>query len=197
MRLRTLASLIIALLCSLLLLACGGRSPSATFYTLEAVHDNAEVSAGGSEPVVIGLRQVVLPPVINRPQIVLIEDEQVKLLEFQRWSEPLDAAMLRLLGDGLRIRLRSPSILTYPWPVTFKPEKTVTVRVSRFNGLPGKAVELSGVWLIDQPGGDQPVRIEPFQIIEPVAGNSYADLVRAHAAALDRLTEQLASDLEK
>jgi uncharacterized lipoprotein YmbA len=191
---RMLVAPILALVLLLLLIACG-RSPSANLYTLEAAHSGMVSSTGEGAAFSLGLRQVILPPVLKRPQIVLIEAERVTPLEFHRWSEPLDAAMARILSIDLRARLNSSSVLSYPWPSSFKPEQTLTIKIARFNGLPGKSVELTGVWLLSREEGGQPVRTERFHIVEQVAGTDYSALVRAHSTAVNRLADQLAEAL--
>lgn len=182
---------------SLLMFLSGcGRSPTPTFYTLEEVQDAAESS--GLEPLsnYLGIRQVILPNVLKRPQLVLIENEQVVPLELHRWSEPLDAAMLRIIASGLRSRFNSSTILAYPWPLQFNPAQTLTINVTRFNGLPGKNVILSGVWTLSSVEGKEPLRTERFHFVSTVEGNDYSALVRAHSAALNQFINQLSKVLK-
>ncbi len=193
MRPRVFIALLFVL--TLLLLVACGRSPMATLYTLETAHIAPEQPLSEQDGISLGLRQVTLPPVLKRPQIVLIENEKVTPLEYHRWSEPLDVAMSRILSYELRDKLNSASILSYPWPSAFKPEQTLTIKVTRFNGLPEKTVELTGVWLLSQKEDEQPVRTERFKIVEQVAGSDYSALVRAHSVALNQLAEQLAKAL--
>lgn len=181
---------------TLLMLVSGcGRSPTPSFYTLEEIH--VAVSPPGLELPAnnLGVRQVVLPNVLKRSQLVLIDNEQVEPLELHRWSEPLDAAMLRIVASGLRSRLDSSTILAYPWPKQFDPAQTLTINVTRFNGLPGKDVELSGVWTLSSVDGQEPLRTERFHLMSSVEGNDYSALVRAHSAALDQFINQLAESL--
>lgn len=191
---RMFAAPLFVLVLTILLTACG-RSPSATFYTLESAHFETAQSASNLEGLSLGLRQVTLPPVLKRPQIVLIYDHKVEPLEFHRWSEPLDAAMSRILSYELRSRLNLSSVLPYPWPSSFKPQQTLTINVAHFNGLPNQSVELSGVWLLSQEETGQTVRTERFHIVEKVEGGDYYALVRAHSVALKQLAGQLADAL--
>ena len=191
---RMFAAPLFVLVLALLLSACG-RSPSATFYTLESAHTETVQSSDDMDELSLGLRQVTLPPVLKRPQIVLIYDHKVDPLEFHRWSEPLDTAMLRILSNELRSRLNLSSVLPYPWPSAFKPQQTLTINVAHFNGLPDQSVELSGVWLLSQEGAGQTIRTERFHIVEKVEGSDYYALVRAHSVALKQLAGQLAAAL--
>ena len=185
-----------ALLLSLLLVLPGcGRSPSPTLYTLETPRSDTAQPTKMAESYTLGLRKIALPAVLKRPQIVLIENEQVKALELHRWSEPLDAAILRIMASELRVRLDTASILPYPWPNKFNPEQTLTVSVTHFSGLPGKEVELSGVWILTTVDGRHPLKTEQFSFVEKVEGNNYSDLVRAHASALNQLIAQVANSL--
>lgn len=185
------------LMASLLILTGCGHSPSANLFTLELSQPPVVPPTFERSDLVIGLRQVDLPPLLNRPQIVLIDGEKVRALELHRWSEPLDEAMLRILAIELRKRLNSSAILSYPWPSTFKPQQMVTIKVDRFNGLPGKHVELAGVLLITQNGDSPTMRTERFHLAAEVDGTGYPELVRAHSAALGQLAEQLVIELKK
>ncbi len=194
MLLRTIFAPLFVSLVLVLITGCG-RSPTASLYTLEFSHTRMEQSANDPDAISLGLRQVMLPPVLNKPQIVLIENEKVQALEYHRWSEPLDVAMLRILSYELRDEFNSSSILSYPWPSAFKPKQVLTINVARFNGLPGQSVELSGVWVLSDELASQTVRTERFQIIEKVEGDDYSALVRAHSVALKKFAAQLADAL--
>ena len=131
----------------LLILSGCGRSPSSMYYTLDSPHAGTTLSNKGIESLTLGLRQVSLPGVLKQPQLVLIENQQVKQLEFHRWSEPLDAAILRIMASELRTRLNSSSILSYPWPKEFNPAQTLTITVERFSGLPQQGSRV--FWRLD------------------------------------------------
>ncbi len=178
-----------------LMLSGCGRSPSPMYYTLEASNTGTAQSVELPESFTLGLRQVSLPSVLKQPQLVLINNEQVKPLEFHRWSEPLDAAILRVVSTELRSRLNTASILSYPWPAAFDPAQTLTINVTHFSGLPGEEVELAGVWILSNMGGSPALITERFHFIEKVVGTDYPALVRAHSGALDQFVNQLAVTL--
>lgn len=188
---RFLSYLLLSVVVALFLTACGGHSPLPTLYRLEANQVARDVQPGSA--VALGIRQVSLPEVIRRPQLVMIDQEKVVPLEFHRWSEPLGSALQRVLAENLRLELNSPMIFGYPWPRAFKPQRTLSVSVTHFHGQPGGELVLRGVWLLQGNQSSESPLTERFQIAIPVNGESYSDLVRAHSRAVSLLAQQIAS----
>jgi uncharacterized lipoprotein YmbA len=181
----------------MLLSGCLSRSPSPSLYTLEAIPD---VSAAKKDIVAnlsLGIRQLTLPAIIQRPQIVLIEEERVLPLEQHRWSAPLETSMTQVLTEDLRSVLKTSSVLGYPWPPVFKPDYTLSISVSRFDGLPGGEVVLSGIYFLERTDAAKALLTDRFHIVEKVNGSDYAALVRGHSAAVSRLAQQIAELVTK
>ena len=182
-----------ALICSLMILSgCLGRSPTPSLYTLEAMPaaPTAKKELGAS--LSLGIRQLTLPAIIQRPQIVLVEEERVVALELHRWSAPLETTMTLVLSEDLQGLLKTSSVLGYPWPTVFKPDYSLSISVSRFDGLPGGEVVLSGIYFLEGSDAAKNLLTDRFHIVEKVNGSDYAALVRGHSAALSRLAQQIA-----
>src|SRR5206468_2040571 len=81
---------------SLTLLAGCGSSPDTRFYTLATVPPITKTADRSSTPQVgVGIRSVVLPADLDRPQIVTrTGPNTVHLAEFDRWSSPLRASVV-------------------------------------------------------------------------------------------------------
>jgi uncharacterized lipoprotein YmbA len=197
MNVRSFLYLYVLLGTLLCLAGCLGTSPSPSLYILEAERPSVELPATSGHSLSLGIRQVTLPAVIERPQIVLIEDERVTPLELHRWSVPLDSGIKQVLTENLRGLINTASILSYPWSPQFKPDYSLSIFVSRFDGLPGGDVALTGLYLLERTDASQPLRTENFHIVVKVPGDDYAALVRGHSSAVSRLARQIAAALVK
>ncbi len=176
---------------------CLSRSPSPSLYTLEAIPALPTAKKEFVATLSLGIRQLTLPAIIQRPQIVLIEKERVQTLELHRWSAPLETTMSQVLTEDLRSILKTSSVLGYPWPPVFMPDYTLSIAVSRFDGLPDREVVLSGIYFLERTDASKTLLTDRFHIVEKVNGSDYAALVRGHSVAVSRLAQQIAELVTK
>jgi len=98
------------------------NSPNARFYNLCAVGKQANIKLDAKD-FIIGVGPVKIPEYLNRPQMVTVnKDKTITFAEFNRWAEPLDFALERIINEDLAIMLDGATIETFPW------ERTVTVK---------------------------------------------------------------------
>ena len=101
--------LLVALIGLLALSACGASKPS-QFYVLNALSPSElsreTISVGSG--LAIGLAPVNMPEYLDRPEIISRGGgNQLELGQFDRWAEPLNRNIERVVvveGDGSRIR---------------------------------------------------------------------------------------------
>jgi len=173
------------------------RSPSPRFYTLSSVPDQVSTaSAGRLSGVVVGLGPLKMADYLDQSQIVTRRgDNQVVKDEFHRWAGPLKNNLLNVLADNIGALLGSPEVYTFPWrqavPLTYQ----VTVDVIRLDGYIGDRAELEARWSIFQGQDKKLVKTTRSQIVEPVAGPDYQDLVAAQSRAVGRLSREIVQAL--
>ncbi len=93
--------------------AITGESPPTQFYILPSL--TSKVIPIQSFKHVIGVRPIVLPLYLDRPQIVTIMGEgKIKLADLHRWAEPLSAGINRVITAGLTARLPNSHIASAP-----------------------------------------------------------------------------------
>ncbi len=115
-----------------LLSACSS-APENHYYTLFSVPPKA-LSAGPQWLV----SNVRLPAILDRPQLVERTGAgTVDIHEFERWAEPLDQAVPRILNEDLPIPASSSS--------TYQP-KRLSVEFDRFVAGTDDEVSLAGSW---------------------------------------------------
>ena len=181
------------LACVVLLAGCTGTSPRPSFWQLEPV---AGMPAGWkADAPAVFLGAVGIPRYLDRPEGIERRDpSRLTPLTFDRWAEPLEDAVNRLLAEELARRLASERVVSYPVTARFPVDYHVVVDLDRLDGRPADAVQLVGRWsVLDGIGGAalatarEDIRVE--------AGEGTAGLVRAHEQALGELAARIVAGI--
>jgi uncharacterized lipoprotein YmbA len=110
-----------------------GSSPNSTFYAL--VPTGAEAAAGApSAPRSIKVRRITIPGYLDRPEIVRkVVDYRLGIAPNERWGEPLDEMLGRVVAQDLESRLPGSSVFSESGSITTDPQATVEVDIRRFD----------------------------------------------------------------
>lgn len=152
---------------SCLLFICGcvsvKHSPGARFFVLRAVAEQTASRTGVSSRL-IGTLPAELPDHLVRSQMVTwTSDSEVRLDEFNRWAEPLNVGVTRVVRENLAILLPEARFIEFPWRTADPVRCRVQVQVG-FLGLQADGtVKLEGSWALLPPVDDEPLRMEPFE----------------------------------
>lgn len=180
--------------CSLLLSACfSGRSPNSSFYMLEQLAQN-KIS---DKKISILVEQIKLPELIDRPQIVLKEENspQISISEFNRWGEPLSNVIRQTLIGNLSTYLPNAFIKPDNYDTSGKFDYTLLVEVNKFIGEKNNAVYLDVWWTVKNSKGKIIAREK--STFETFMEKDYASYVEAQSYNLDELSIKIAKLLEK
>ncbi len=105
-------------------------SPEPTFYALAPTHGASQPAA----PRTIRVSRPGLAGYLDRPEIVRrIVDFRLGVASNERWGEPLDAMLGRVLAEDVEQRLPGSSVYTEDGAITAAPEATVEVDVREFD----------------------------------------------------------------
>lgn len=192
----TCRSLSPVLFCILIFTAagCWTTGPS-RFYVLNAL---ASPEAGtGLDPtrpgIAVGVGPVKIPEYLDRLQIVTRSTmSSLQLAEFERWAEPLDKSIPRILAENLSALLGSDQVAIHPWPNALQVEYQVVVEVNRLDGTLGQNALLDARWTLLADKGKRIVLRKNSTISEPVSGGSHEGLVLAQSRTLARLAQEIA-----
>jgi uncharacterized lipoprotein YmbA len=111
--------------------------------------------------------------------------------EFNRWAEPLNENISRVVADDLSVLLGSAEVAT-TLPADSKPAYQVSIHVERFDSVPGKSAKIEAVWAIRKlPAG--PALSGHTIELEPVKGNNDEALAAAHSRAIAKLSADIAA----
>mgnify|MGYP001819257879 CR=1 FL=1 len=138
-------------LCFLVLAACGS-SPAVHYFTLESAGDYVAHDDDGSPILTVGTLR--LPEYLNRSQYVsrgsgseIVDDD------LNRWAEPLDDAIHRVLATNLDILLDTVVVIAYPSTVVAHTDYRLIGRIDHFISDPNGIVVLRVQWGITDPNG--------------------------------------------
>lgn len=194
----------------LLLSGClelGGVSPPSRFYLLTpggetraAATDLAPDGGPGVGPADLGLADLGLgvgpiriPAYLDRPQIVTRSGANgLELAPFDRWGEPLQESVARVLATELARRLGTERVQRHPWRDAESVQVAVEVDVLRFDGPLGGPVTLEVRWTL-RAGGESVQHAS--HITEVGDGGGYAEQAAAMSRALATLAREIASEV--
>ncbi len=160
---------------------CGG-GPENRYYVLSAVPP-----AQPAPPVRAGfsIASVHLPGLLDRPQLVLRTGTgTVDIRELDRWAEPLDQMVPRILAQDLALRGASAPAV---------PRRRVFVAIDEFMADAAGNARLSGRWWSLADDQDPSTKRErPFELVTPSTSGTGAEI----AMALSTLLGMLADDID-
>lgn len=165
------------------LLAGCAATPENRYYTLSA--EPGPVTAHAPR---LTVAQVRLPGMTDRPQLVVRTGAQtVDIREFDRWAEPLDQLVPRILAQDLSAREGRQN--------GEAPEQRLFVVVDDFAADDAGGSHLVGRWWTLAPGQTADRRRErPFALARPTGAMDGAQIAAAMSALLGMLADDLVRD---
>lgn len=154
-------------------------------------------ASAGSNTLQIGVGPIMVPEYLDRTNIVRrFAANRIAISEFEWWAEPLDASLMRVLGDNIAARLGTAAVLRYPWPLLMKPAYAVAISFSRFDIVEPDRVQLSARWIIRAGQPQRALVTRESNIEKTPAGPSTADAVTALSQTLDDLSAEIAAAIQ-
>lgn len=179
----------------ILLAGCASTSPPTQFYVLAGGAPTTQGSTVTLPPeVAIGIGPVKIPAMLDRPQIVTrSENHRVNVADFHRWAGELSGNMMRVIAGRVLQQLGTDQVFMHPWPGRQKVDYQVRVDVFQFDGVLGKEVVLKGTYTLLNRARQSSTR--SFEIVGPVTGSSYSDLVVAMGGLVTELSDQIIQEI--
>ena len=129
---------------------------------------------------------------VDRPQITIrVGPNRVAVDEFNRWAEPLNQNIARVVAANLATMLGTPRVASSPL-ANFNPDYRVAINIQQFESVPGGSVTVEALWVVLKPAGSVSLSGQTVAS-EPVSGNDYDALVAAHSRALAKVSADIAA----
>lgn len=174
-----------------------GSSPTPRFYTLHAV---AKAESGQkinlATNVIIGISPVKIPEYQDRPQIVTRDKKgMLTFAQFDRWGEPLDAALTRLMIENISIMLPPATVETFPCDPAVPVKYQVIADVLQLESRLDQDLVFTAQWTIINVQEKKMMVTKKSEFRQPINPRNYAGLTEALSAACASLSAEIAASL--
>jgi uncharacterized protein len=180
-----------ALIIGFILSACT-TSPAVQYYILEPLSTPAPATVENHGRRTIGIGPLTVPALLESKKIVTrLTDNTVQLAQFHQWASSLQDNLLQTLTRNLSILQPDAVVRAYPWSVYGSVDLQVIIDIVRFDGSPGKSVDLEVDWTIKNEKTNNVLKTGHSVINQPCTSTSYPDTVHALSRVLGKLSEEL------
>ncbi len=172
--------------------ACTPGQPT-RFYTLATTTEPTLVAHSG-QGLVIGLGPVTVPQYLDRPDIVTREgDNQMRLSDLHKWSEPLEPLLTRIMSEDLYALLDANDVIPLPQRTDIPLDRVVAIDIGRFDADDSGAVVLDARWRIYR-GDGQTLLASGRSIVREQGAPipDYDAIAAAMSRAVGKATEEIA-----
>jgi uncharacterized lipoprotein YmbA len=185
----------------LLLIGClgPGKSTPTRFYVLTSVYSGKAKPAPVADlkDAAIGVGPVRIAGKLDRPQIVTGSGgNEIQLSGYSEWGDSLGAGFSRVLAENLSYLHNTENVAIFPWLQATQTDYQVTVDVTDFIGTPGGDVLLRAWWTIFGENGRTELLRRYANLVEPVAGDDIAAMVKVQSRTLEALSRQIAEAIK-
>jgi uncharacterized lipoprotein YmbA len=128
------------------LLSGCGSTPRSDYYVLSA---DAPGQPGTSGPA-IGVGPVTVPEYLKRgPMVINRDTHRLTLAEFDRWAEPLDFGIRRVVSVNLAVLLDTQEVQNFPWRRDTPPRFGISISVAQFSVKDTEAILIAEWSILD------------------------------------------------
>lgn len=183
----------LACLGMVLCLAACGSSPPNQYYRLTP---QANPTTTGEQPA-LGVGPVSIPDYLRRSGMVYAgEGNQLLIAEQERWAEPLDEGIKRVVALNLARLLHTDNLRLFPWQLNDIPDYAIKLAVLELHTEQGDAV-LVVDWVIERPAANASVARHISRLRHPLPPGPIrpVDLAPAYSALFYQLSEKIAASI--
>jgi uncharacterized lipoprotein YmbA len=155
-------------------------------------------AASGQSDLALGVGPVHLASYLAVPEIqVRASATEVRRGGVDRWAEPLEEGIARVLAQDLSAILGTREVVLFPWYAEQRPACQVQLSVRRFELEPDGSGLLEARYEVTDLVGRTPHVVRDVELRRPAAGSDTAASVAALSEALAALAEQIAADVRR
>ena len=182
-----------------LLIGLGGCATSAPsrFYVLSAIPPSTVPEREDRRDLSILLASVTLPGHLERRQMVSRPSpNELEIAEFDRWAEPLEENVLRVLAENLSLLLGTNRVATFPRAQSDDVNYRVAVNVIRLDGKPGEKAALVARWTVHGDRNASALRVMKSSFVETIPTSNFGTVAAAQSKMLADLSREIAAAIE-
>lgn len=184
------AGLSIVLLIAAATAGCGSTPPTRHFL-LESVIVPADASSG----LRIGISELEVSQYLLAPQLQQRPGPNVlERAAFERWAEPMDDGVERVLLLDLAAAAGTGSVRLAPWPRDWVPDWELKVRIERLDAG-SEGATLVAIWSFQDGTRSRPASDRITRLSIPRSGNDGAALAADLSALLGEFARRVSAEL--
>jgi uncharacterized lipoprotein YmbA len=177
-----------------LVLAGCGSSPRSNYYLLSPLAAHAPA---GQSPA-LGVGPVEIPEYLDRNGLVYLSGaNRLQVAGSERWAEPLEDGVRRVVGLNLASLLDTENLSYFPWPAAHAPDYAVRVNVLALEADDRQAT-LIAKWLLHRPATGEPVARRMSRLQRPLPDGRWRaeQVAPAYSALLFQLSRLIAAAID-
>lgn len=187
----------IALAATLLLTACTVFKPVKDDPVRHLLEPSINARSLTSARPAVAIARPSLPPYLERSELVTrTGDGKLEIHEKDLWSEPLDAAISRVVADNLRRLTGSTNIQPAGNFITRDYSSLVEIRIERFDPQTDGSLLLECTWKL-QPVDGKDSSPKVFRTTVPLTSGSTPGDMSARITAMNHALARLSSAIHK
>lgn len=142
----------------------------------------------------IGIGPIVVPEYLLRLEIQSrVDGTRLVPSLTERWGEPLDRGLERVLSVDLKRALGAERIVLHPWYATESPDVQVRIVFTRFERADAGKVIVRASWSVRRTGSDAPPVERETNLERETNGEDGASAALALSLALADLSSEIAA----
>ena len=187
----------IYLLSLLFIYGCASKSPN--YYVLNSLQSGAPSAekAKAENDLTIGVGPVKIPAYLDRPEMATRSaPDSLQFAEFDKWAEPLERNLTRVIAENLAILLSTNRVGVFPWLNSAQVQYQVTVDITQLERMPDGKVILAARWNILGDQGENMLVIESSRFSIPIESAGYGAMASAESRAVEALRREIATAIK-
>lgn len=184
---------IAALTVAVTLLAACGSTPPSRYYMLSA----DAMTPPSQDGMLVGIGPITVPDYLkNRGMILGREGNRLEISEYERWAEPLESGITRVLVLNLASLLDTRQMTVFPWRSDAVPDYSVSVGMVQFTARQDDAL-LVASWTVQRPHSRELVQKSLTRHSLPIKSRDPNALADVYSALLLKLSEDIANAIQQ
>ena len=177
----------------------GSQTPPTRYFVLNSLYtaENKKQPVAELKDAIVVIGPLTLTQVLDRPQIIIRQsDNEIRVSDLDRWAEPLQENLTRVVVDNLAVLLSSGSVIRFPPARTIPVTYQIIIEVTRFDGNPKEQVMLRARWTILGDKGDS-VLLEQESVLNELSnGDTTAEMVSAQSRLVAKFSREIAEAIK-
>ena len=177
----------------------GSQTPPTRYFVLNSLHtaENKKQPVTELKGAIVVVGPLTLTQVLDRPQILIRQsNNEIRVSDLDRWAEPLQENLIRVVVDNLSVLLSSGSVIRFPPARTIPVTYQIIIEVTRFDGNPKEQVMLRARWTILGDKGDT-VLLEQESVLNELSnGDTTAEMVSAQSRLVAKFSRDIAEAIK-